>query len=219
VPAVHRDVTELSTGAELRVTGTGPLPVICVDGGTRDPVPGTWSASVEWLVGRLAPSVPGLRFAEVRYRVKSWRQLDLCEADARAALDAVGGPHALVLGFSMGGAVGVRVADDARVVGVVGVNAWLPEGLDLAPLRGKPLSVIHGSLDRALPGIPGVSPALSRKAVERARDLGAHARHVLVRGALHAVALRSPWGTAVPMPRAGRVADLVGRELHRLADV
>lgn len=213
---MHGAVTQLPTGAELRVTGTGPLAVVCVDGGTRDPVPGTWSASVEWLVRRLALHFPALRLAEVRYRVKSWQRLDLCEADTRAALHAVDRQRALVLGFSMGGAVGVRVADDERVVGVVGVNAWLPDALDLSPLRGKPLSLIHGSLDRSLPGIPGVSPELSRRAVERARDIGVEATHGLVPGALHAVALRAPWGAALPAPRAGRVAELVGRELYRL---
>ena len=210
-------MTALATGAELRVTGTGAVTVICVDGGTRDLLPGTWSASVEWLVRRLAPRLPELAFAEVRYHIKSWQRLDLCEADARAALDGVQAGRALVLGFSMGGAVGVRVADDVRVGGIVGVNPWLPDALDLSALRGKVLSAIHGSLDRALPGIPGVSPELSRRAVERARALGADASHTLVPGALHAVALRSPWGSALPMPRAGRIADLVAGELRRLA--
>jgi pimeloyl-ACP methyl ester carboxylesterase len=200
------------------VTGAGRVVVVCVDGGTRDLVPGTWSASLEWLVRRLAPRLPELRFAEVRYRVKSWQRLDLCEADARAALDAVAAERALVLGFSMGGAVGVRVADDERIAGVVGVNAWLPDALDLSPLGGKRLSVIHGSLDRALPGVPGVSPELSRRAVERARALRIDAEHTVVPGALHALALRAPWGAAVSMPRAGRVAELVARDVLRLAD-
>lgn len=214
------DSTPLSTGADLRVTGAGALAVVCVNGGTRELVPGTWSASVEWLVGRLAPAFPELRLAEVRYRVKSWRRLDLCAADARAALDAVAGNGAgsvLVLGFSMGGAVGVRAADDPRVAGLVGVNAWLPDELDLSPLRGKRLAVVHGSLDRALPGIPGVSPGLSRRAVERARALGVDSVHTVVPGALHAVALRTPRGTPVPLPRASRIADVVALELRRFA--
>ena len=210
----------LPTGAELRVTGTGSAAVVCVDGGTREPVPGTWSASLEWLVRRLAPAFPDVRFAEVRYRVKSWRRLDLCVADAEAALQAVhtaGAARALVLGFSMGGAVGVRIASDPRVAAVVGVGAWLPDELDLSPLRGRRLAVIHGSLDRSLPGIPGVSSELSRRAVERARALGVEATYTLVRGAPHALALRAPWGAALRLPRAARVADLVATELRRFA--
>jgi len=97
--------TELSTGAELRVSGNGPLAVVCVNGGQGNEVPGTWSATLEWLVGRLAPRFPGLRFGEVRYRVKSWKRLDWCIEDARAAVEALGGGRTLLLGFSMGGAV------------------------------------------------------------------------------------------------------------------
>ena len=45
----------LSTGAEARVTGAGAeRAVVCVNGGQSAQVPGTWSASLEWLVGRLA---------------------------------------------------------------------------------------------------------------------------------------------------------------------
>ena len=68
----------LPTGAELRVTGDGARAVVCVNGGQSREVPGTWSATLEWLVRRLAPSFPGLRFAEVRYRIKSWKRLELC---------------------------------------------------------------------------------------------------------------------------------------------
>ena len=60
--------------------------VVCVNGGTAAEVPGTWSASVEWLVRRLAAGHPALAFLEVRYRVKSWRQLESCVEDARAAI-------------------------------------------------------------------------------------------------------------------------------------
>ena len=82
---------QLSTGAELRVTGpTDHLAVVCVNGGQASEVEGTWSASLEWLVGRLAPRFPEIAFAEVRYRVQSWKRLDDCIADARAAVREVG---------------------------------------------------------------------------------------------------------------------------------
>ena len=77
---------KLATGAEMRVTGrTADCAVVCVNGGQSREVEGTWSPSVEWLVQRVARRVPELGFAEVRYRVKSWRRLESCVDDARAA--------------------------------------------------------------------------------------------------------------------------------------
>jgi pimeloyl-ACP methyl ester carboxylesterase len=154
----------LPSGAELRVTGpaAAAAAVVCVNGGQGSRVEGTWSASLEWLVQRLAPSFPALAFAEVRYRVKSWNTLDWCIEDAREAVQAVGAQRTLLLGFSMGGIVSSSIADDPSVETVVGLAPWFPERLSLEPLRGKRLRVLHGSLDRALPGIPGVSPTSSR---------------------------------------------------------
>ena len=164
----------LATGAELRVTGTvDERAVVCVNGGQHREVEGTWSASVEWLVAQLAPRLPELAFAEVRYRVKSWRRLESCVEDARAAVYEVGAQHVALVGFSMGGAVSVAVAAEPKVEEVVGLAPWIPDELDVSTLRGKRLSVIHGSLDRWLPGIPGVSPAHSRKGFDRARERGA----------------------------------------------
>ena len=156
--------------AEVRIHGPSHGPaVVCVNGGQARAVEGTWSASLEWLVGRLAPRFPQLRFAEVKYRIKSWNHFESCVEDARHALDQVGAERILMLGFSMGGAVAISVADDPRVVGVLGLAPWIPHQLSVEPLRGRRLDVIHGSLDRALPGIPGVSPASSRTGFERAR--------------------------------------------------
>src|SRR6187551_955987 len=108
---------QLATGADARWTGEpGVRAVVCVDGGTSAEVPGTWSASVEWLVRRLSRRLPGLGFLEVRYRIKSWRQLELCVEDCAAAIDAAqesGAQELALLGFSMGGAVAVRNAGAA----------------------------------------------------------------------------------------------------------
>src|SRR3954463_9018934 len=112
---------ELSTGAEMRVTGDGAAAVVCVNGGQASEVPGTWSASLEWLVGRLAPQFPALRFAGLRDRIKSWEPLDSCVADARAALRELDGARFLLVGFSMGGAVSSVVADEPPVRGVAGI--------------------------------------------------------------------------------------------------
>ena len=207
--------TELSTGAELRVTGNGPLAVVCVNGGQGAVVPGTWSATLEWLVRRLAPGLAGVRFGEVRYRVKSWKRLDWCIADARAAVETLGGERTVMLGFSMGGAVSIAAADEPRVEGVVGLAPWIPDRLDVASLRGKRLDVLHGALDRWLPGIPGVSPASSRRGFERALATGAEGTYTTIPGAVHGVALRAPNGSVLPLPRAARWAELVRRELER----
>lgn len=193
----------LATGAEVRVANPGSrTAVVCVNGGGAAPVPGTWSASLEWLVARLAPRFSDVSFAEVRYRVKSWKELDSCVADARAALDAVGADRVLLLGFSLGGAVAVTVADDPRVERVVGLAPWLFDRLDVSPLAGKRLDVLHGSLDRALPGVPGVSPALSRRGFDRAQACGVEGEYELIPGAVHGLALRAPWGRPVPLPQA-----------------
>jgi acetyl esterase/lipase len=210
---------ELASGAEARWTNARARhAVVCVNGGTSAEAPGTWSASVEWLVRRLAARHPRLAFLEVRYRTKSWHRLDECAEDARAALVTArseGVEEVALLGFSMGGAVAVRVAADPAVQHVIGLAPWLPPQLDLSPLDGRRLAVVHGSLDRGLPWIPGVAPEVSRRGVERARARGVEAVRTVIPGAIHPIALRSPWGAAVPMPRAGRWEALVGAELER----
>lgn len=207
----------LSTGAEMRVSGAAVGgAVVCANGGQGDPVEGTWSATLEWLVQRLAPRFPTLAFTEVRYRIKSWQRLDWCEEDVRAAIEATGAERTLLVGFSMGGAVAAKSADAETVEAVVGLAPWLPDRLSLAPLRGKRLDVLHGQLDRWLPGIPGVSPTLSRRGFERARQLGVEGSYELIPGAVHGIALRSPLGV-VPLPRAGRWAELAADRIGRWA--
>jgi alpha-beta hydrolase superfamily lysophospholipase len=209
----------LATGAEMRVTGSADqAAVVCVSGGQHREVDGTWSASVEWLVETLAPRLPQLAFAEVRYRVKSWRRLESCVEDARAAVYEVAAPRVALLAFSMGGAVAVAVAREPKVEEVVGLAPWIPDQLDVSTLRGKRLTVIHGALDRWLPGIPGVSASHSKKAFDRARERGADGRYVIIPGALHGVAVRTPWGKLLALPKADRWAELVEDELRRFAD-
>jgi pimeloyl-ACP methyl ester carboxylesterase len=210
---------DLATGAEARWTGTpGRRAVVCVNGGTAAELPGTWSASVEWLVRALAPRFVGLAFLEVRYRVKSWRRLDSCVEDATAALDAApaeGAEEVALLAFSMGGAVAVRNAAAPEVRLVAGVNPWLPPQLELDGLRGRRLAIVHGALDAPFPGVPGVKPSLSRAACERARALGVDAERTVVPGAFHAVALRRRRsGGLLALPGARRYRDLVGAELE-----
>jgi dienelactone hydrolase len=209
----------LSTGADVRVTGPrGGFGVVCVNGGQRRDVPGTWSASLEWLVGRLASRFPELAFAEVRYRVKSWNRLGMCIEDALAALEHLveaGSRRCCLLGFSMGGAVAVGAAAHPAVTTVVGLAPWFPERLSLDTLDGRRLAVVHGQLDSYLPGIPGVAPSNSRRGFERALQRGVDGTYTLLEGAIHGLAVRAPWGTPIPLPRARRWVELVADELDR----
>ena len=212
------EIVVTDSGAALRVTGAGPDAVVCVNGGGRAEVPGTWSSTVEWLVGRLAPSFPGVRFGEVRYRVKSWRRLDLCVEDALASITALKPMRTLLLGFSMGGAVSVRVAAQPSVTGLLALAPWLPEELDLAPLDGKRLAIVHGGFDSPLPGIPGVTARSSRRAYERALARGIDASYTLIPGGLHGAAVRAPWGRPIALPRAGAWLAAIAGELARFRE-
>jgi dienelactone hydrolase len=183
-------------------------------------VPGTWSASLEWLVRRLAPQFPELAFLEVKFRIKSWHRLDMCAEDATAAIEeavTAGAREVLLLGFSMGGAVAIKAAAHPAVRTVVGLAPWIPDRLSLTPLRGRRLVVVHGALDRFLPGIPGVSPASSKRGFERAQAQGVDGTYELLDGAIHPIAVRAPWGGALAMPRARQWAALVAGELARFS--
>lgn len=213
-----REIITIGSGAELRTAGQGPLAVVGVDGGSRSQVEGTWSASLEWLVGRLAARFPDLRFAEVRYRIKSWTRLDLCIEDGLSAIEALAPERTLMLGFSMGGAVSVSVARHPSVWGVVGLAPWIPEPIDLSPLDGKRLTIVHGALDSPLPGLPGVTARSSRRTWERARARRIETSYTIVAGGLHGVAFRAPWGAPLPLPRSGVWLRLVAAEIERFRE-
>jgi pimeloyl-ACP methyl ester carboxylesterase len=207
---------ELSTGAELRISGgEGPLSVVCMNGGQRAEVEGTWSPTIEWLLERLRSRFPEVRFAELRYRIKSWRRFEECVEDARAAIEAAGGERTVLVGFSMGGGIAASVAAERSVEKVIGLAPWIPPRLPLDGLRGRRFSVLHGSLDRPFFGIPGVSPRLSRAGFERARELGVEGEYTLISGAVHGIALRPLGLGLVPLPRAGRWVELMAAELIR----
>ncbi len=212
-------IIPLASGAEARIRNEGAqLWAILVNGGTAKRVPGTWSATSELLAVELAPRFPEICFLEVRYRLKTWKELDSCIADAAAALDlahASGERDALLVGFSMGGAVSIGVAGHEAAGGVLGLAPWIPSRLSLDGLRGKRLDVIHGSWDRYLPGVPGVSPESSREGFERAQALGVEGTYALIPGGVHGCAVRAPSGRVIKLPRWGRWVDQVAAELDR----
>jgi dienelactone hydrolase len=196
----------------------GRRAVVCANGGSGREVPGTWSATLEWLVRRLAPEFPSISFIEVRYRVKSWKQLTGCIDDCRAAMSLAvedGTEELALLGFSMGGAVAIAAADHPFVTTVIGLAPWIPDRLDVATLDGRRLTIVHGSLDRWLPGIPGVSPKSSLRGFERIRQREIDATHTIISGGIHGLAVRSPHGGTIRLPRARHWAKLVSAELRR----
>ena len=213
------EIVELANGATARITGPlGGAAVVCVNGGSGREVAGDWSATLEWLVQRLAPRYPDLCFVEVRYRIKSWRRLEHCIEDGSSALDLAAGSGSracALLGFSMGGAVAIANAAHPAVTTVIGLAPWIPDRLDVGPLEGKRLAVIHGRLDGTIPGVPGVQPAHTLRGLDRIRARGVAVEHTLLRGGLHGVAVRAPSGRLLALPRAGRWLELVAAEVAR----
>ena len=207
---------QLTSGGAVRFVGPpdGPV-VVCMNGGVARSVPGDWSPSIEWLVGELAPRLPELGFAEVRYRVKSWRALDSLVADAAAAVALVrarGAGRLALLGFSAGGAASLVCAGQQGIGEVIALAPWIPEQLDLTPLAGARIRVIHGSRDGTRLGVVGVHPDHSRAGVARLRAVGADATHTVIPGAVHGIAIR-PFGRIVRLPHAHDWRELVGAEL------
>ena len=185
-----------------------------VNGGSAKAVPGTWSATSELLATALAPRFPGLAFAEVRYRVKTWHAHRLlhgrrpCRSRPRrspvAARRILDGRRRLDRD---------RRASD--VTGVLGLAPWIPERLPLDGLRGKRLDVLHGAWDRYLPGIPGVSAASSKRGFDRARALGIEGTYTLIPRGLHGAAVRRRSGAIVRLPRADAWVEGVAERLER----
>jgi dienelactone hydrolase len=214
-------VERLPTGADVRISNDGRrLAAVFVNGGSAKAVPGTWSATSELLVSELAPRYAEIGFVEVRYRVKTWKALGSCTDDAEAALRvavAAGTERALLVGFSMGGAVAVGVGEDSSVAGVVGLAPWLPPELPLDGLRGKRLDVVHGAWDRYLPGVPGVNPGHSHAAWKRAQRLGIDGTYTVIPRAVHGCAVRSRRGNLLRLPRWRAWVEHVAAALDRFA--
>ena len=209
---------ELASGAEARWTNEGrERAVVCVErrhvgrGGRERGAPRWNGSSGGWPGTR--PSSRSSRCATGSSRGGVFESCVEDCASAITAAEETGAGELALLGFSMGGAVAVRNAAAAGVRLVVGVNPWLPTELELEPLRGRRMAIVHGSLDAPLPGIPGVKPSMSRDAAERARALSIDVERTVV-PSFHAVALRRRNGGLVALPGSRRVAELVGAELE-----
>lgn len=121
----------------------------------------------------------------LQYRARGWNDAGRPwpVADTRTALaqlrDVHGDLPVVLVGHSMGGRTACRAADDAAVVGVVGLAPWLPQGEPVSALAGRSLHVLHGTNDR------WTSAALSAAFVERARRVATDASWQSLPGAGH----------------------------------
>ena len=218
-----RMTQRLRSGAELRVTGPADA---TARRRLRQRRPGQRGARARGAPRssgssrRLAPRFPAarLRRGAVPHQVVEAARL-VRRGRTRGDRRASARERTLLLGFSMGGAVAIAAAGRARRSRRCSASRpGFPDRLALEPLRGRRLRVLHGSLDRWLPGIPGVSPASSRRGFERARALGVEGDYTLIpRRRPRRRAARALGPCRCRSPRAGTWARLVADELALLS--
>ena len=215
-------VTGLPSGGQLRTNGPvdSTVSVLLVGGGNGQDAPGKWSTSMTWLAPRLAAAVGDrARIGQVRYASSSWNELDRGIADVRCAIEhelARDRPptRIVLVALSMGGATCLMNVDRPEVTTLVAMAPWFPRELPRAGLRDTRLLVVHGSLDNALPLVPGTSLRMSRATVEEAVAMGGDAEWRRIRFGLHGLAVR--WrGRIWRMPRAGAFVRPIVAEVAR----
>jgi dienelactone hydrolase len=114
-------------------------------------------------------AAPRARVALLRYRYRGWNGTAAHPAaDLRQALATVPGEvrRIVLVGHSMGGRAVFAVADEPRVVGLLGLAPWLPVDEPLAARPGQTVVLAHGGLDRV------VDPRLTRRYARRLREAG-----------------------------------------------
>lgn len=130
------------------------------------------------IAGPLARAQVGV--AVLRFKVKGWNaghtDVPSPVGDAREAIARLRELHAglpiVLLGHSMGGRTAAWVADEAGVVGIVGVAPWWPADDPVRPLAGKHVVGVHGRRDRI------TSARATERYLERARTVAGSTRFV-----------------------------------------
>ncbi|GAA3832780.1 alpha/beta hydrolase [Streptomyces coacervatus] len=135
-----------------------------------------------------ASAPPDVLLGQVRYRHRGWNDADPAQ-DALRALDELqrlaGAVPTVLVGHSMGARAALRAASHPLVSGVLALAPWCPPEDSARHLDGVRLLVLHGDHDHVTP------PAESADYVRRAREAGARAGLVLVRGGDHGMLRRS----------------------------
>jgi pimeloyl-ACP methyl ester carboxylesterase len=176
-----------ATGADVRAV------VLVLHGGQENStVPATrWYPAYLRMIpfARDLARVPGLAVWQLCNTYRGWNDPDLHPVtDARRALERIRQVHpgvpVAIVGHSMGGRVGLRVADDPSVVGVCALAPWTPEGEPVAQLAGRTVFIAHGDRDRT------TDPALSYTYAERAKEVTDEVVRFTVRCEGHALLLR-----------------------------
>jgi dienelactone hydrolase len=132
----------------------------------------------------------GLAVARLRFRVRGWNGDERSPVpDARWALDQLSERYPDVpiglVGHSMGGRTALYVADHDSVVSAVLLAPWIEPGDPEAPLTGRRVLIVHGTLDRM------TDPRASAALAQRARPLAAQLTYVQVKGDRHAMLRRA----------------------------
>ncbi|MDN5726976.1 MAG: hypothetical protein L0G99_13760 [Propionibacteriales bacterium] len=157
---------------------------------------GPWYPPVWWnqllidlLRHRLRPYEIAL--APVINSVRGWNDPELPALDdARRTVGAIRrrwpDVPLLLIGYSLGGRVIGRIADEAGAAGAVALAPWWPDPVDGSGLAGVPTVIIQGSADAVTP------PSDSRAVAGRLHAAGTPVVRYLITGAGHLMVLRRP---------------------------
>lgn len=150
----------------------------------------------------------GVEVCVLRNRMRGWNKPELPPVeDARWALAKIQDRHPDVplalIGHSMGGRVALRVADDARVMGVCALAPWTTDKDWVAPVEGAKVVIAHGTEDTV------TTPETSYDFAKRAAEVSTVVRYELA-GEGHAMLRRrADWTRIV----RGFVAETFGLEV------
>lgn len=161
----------------------------------------------------------GIGVVQLKYAVRGWndpadpspvRDARWALAQIRAAYPEV---RIALLGHSMGGRTGARIAGDDDVVGVCGLAPWFPPGEPVEQFSGRTLVVAHGTADT------WTSPTASYEFCRAVRRVGGRSARAELPGGKHFLLMHAgDWRTfaarvslgLLGQPMPSLVADALG---------